>query len=92
MNRRPVGYGWNTGKIHGGLKRDYGYTGGVHAECSALKGINKADTILVVRVRKLDGNLTCSLPCPKCQKFLKDKGIKKVFYSDWDSSIKEMRL
>lgn len=92
LKGRPIGKGYNTTEIHGGLVRDYGFRGGLHAEVSALKGIDKADTILVIRVRRLDGELSCSKPCEKCMKFLKDKGIKKIFYSDWDSTIKEMRL
>ena len=89
---KPIGRGYNSTDIHGGLARDYNYRGGIHAEVAALKNINKADTILVVRISREDGSLTMSRPCEKCQKYLKDRGIKKVVYSNWNGEIEEMRL
>ena len=91
LNRRPVGYGWNSNKVHGGIFKKYGQKSH-HAETNAMMGVSKANSMLVVRISRKDGTLTMSKPCPLCQNFLRDKGIKKVYYSDWDSSIQEMRL
>ena len=91
LKGKPVGRGWNTNDMHGGLFKTYGYES-THAEVAALKNVKRADSILIVRVRRKDGELSMSHPCKRCMEFLKDKGIRKVFYSDWDSTIKEMRL
>lgn len=88
---KPIGQGWNGTQTNGRLYQKYGYKS-THAECAALKNVDKADTILVVRIRREDNELSCSKPCPKCMKFLKDKGIKKIFFSNWSGEIENMRL
>ena len=92
LKGKPQGRGFNSTEVHGGLARNYGYAGGIHAEVAALKGIQKADTVLVVRVRREDGKMSMSAPCARCRKYLKDRGIKKVVYSNWSGEIEEMRL
>ena len=91
MKGKPISRGHNSAKTHAGLLRKYGHVTH-HAETSCLMGVQKADTILVVRVRRKDGQLSCSKPCDKCQKFLRDKGIKKVYYSTWEGSIDLIKL
>lgn len=73
------------------MMREYGYLGGTHAECSAIMRAAKGDALLVVRIKK-DGELSCSKPCSKCLKVAKDFGIKKIYFTDWDKSIKEIRI
>lgn len=89
---KPVGKGFNNTEIHGGLARNYGYFGGRHAEVQALQNVQKADTLLIVRIRRGDKKLSMSRPCDKCLKYLRDKGVKKVWFSNWSGEIEKMRL
>lgn len=61
----------------------------VHAEVAALNSCRKADlegaTIYVARSNK-KGDPMMSKPCPRCQKALKKRGVKKVCYTI-DSSM-----
>jgi hypothetical protein len=52
---------------------------------------DKGDALVVVRILK-DGSFTCSKPCDKCIKYIKDQGIKTVYYTDWDGQVKEISL
>lgn len=56
----------------------------VHAEQNAILAAGPGSTVgssmLVVRIGA-DGNLRNSKPCPVCQQFIKDAGIKRVFFS-----------
>lgn len=87
---RVVSRGYNCLKTHPRLFKKYGYFS-IHAECDAIMRANRGDTLVVVRVLK-SGKLTCAKPCEKCLTFAKEYGIRKIMYSDWDESIKEMRL
>lgn len=84
-----VGRGYNKLKTHPKLSK-YGYYS-CHAECDAIMRASEGDTLVVVRLLK-SGKLCCSKPCDRCLKFAKDYGIKKIYYIDWDSSLKEMVL
>lgn len=86
-----IARGFNSNKTHAGATNKYGYRGGKHAECDALMRAALGDVLVVVRIRA-DGKLTCSKPCHRCLKMAKEFGIKKIVFSDWDSSIKEMKL
>lgn len=88
---RIISKGFNSNKGHGRMIRDHGYRGGKHAECDAIMRASSGDTLVVVRIRK-DGKLSCSKPCEKCLKLAKEFGIKKIIYTDWDSSVCEMRI
>lgn len=89
--KRITGRGHNRLKTHPKLYNEYGYYS-QHAEVVAvMKARGEGDTLVVVRIAK-NGSLTCSMPCRKCMEFMKDHGIKTVFYSDWNGEIKEMRL
>lgn len=56
----------------------------VHAEVAALNSARKIDltgaTIYVARVIK-NGEPRMSKPCERCQKALKARGVRKVFYT-----------
>lgn len=88
--KRIVSKGYNKLKTNPKLFKEYGYYS-THAECSALMRAAGGDTLVVVRIKK-NGDLACSKPCEKCQRFIKDYGIKRVFYIDWDSEVKEMQI
>jgi deoxycytidylate deaminase len=86
---RIVGKGFNSTKTHPMLHR-LGYHS-THAECDAMMHASEGDTLIVVRVLK-NGKLTCAKPCKDCLIFAKQYGIKKIVYSDWDESIKEIKI
>lgn len=56
----------------------------VHAEVAALNACRKVDLngaiIYVARINK-KGQEAMSKPCPRCQKALKERGVKKVVYT-----------
>lgn len=89
-NRKIVGYGFNKSKIHGNLFRNYGFWS-IHGECDCLLGTTGADTIVVVRVSK-KGGLTCAKPCDRCMKYMRDYGISRIYFSDWNSEIVKLEL
>jgi len=85
-----VSKGFNKLKTHPKLHKEYGYYS-IHAECDAVLRASKGDTLVVVRILR-DDSLACSKPCVKCLTFLRDHGIKKVIYIDWNSDVKEVYL
>lgn len=87
---RLTARGFNQLKTNPKLYRKYGYFS-IHAECASLLRASSGDTLIVVRIRK-NGNLTMSKPCEKCVKFAKDFGIKRIIYSDWDSTMTEIKI
>jgi deoxycytidylate deaminase len=50
-----------------------------------------ADTLVVVRILK-GGELSCSFPCKKCQRVIRDAGVKRVVYYDWNGDIQELKV
>jgi deoxycytidylate deaminase len=62
----------------------------VHAEISALTGANIKQTkgfdILIIRINK-SLNLINSRPCNACIEKLRQKGIRKAYYSDCNGNI-----
>ena len=91
LKGKPVSSGWNGRVVHGGLLKKYGHQS-QHAETHCMMGVKKADTVLVVRLSRSTGGLTMSKPCDLCVNFLRDKGIRKVYFSTWSGEIEEMRL
>lgn len=88
-----ISKGFNQRKTHPRLKSfgpDYMF---LHAETCALFSIDKGqgDTIVVVRI-KGDGSFSCSKPCENCLSFIKEHGIKRIIFTDWCGSVKEMRV
>lgn len=81
--------------------RDIHYNGGcnaflhsLHAELDCLLSVdentinmNKVE-IYLYRITKT-GRMATSRPCPGCRQFLKDKGIKKIHYTTYDSFVTE---
>lgn len=66
----------------------------LHAEIDCLLSVdeNSIDMskveIYLYRITKT-GRMATSKPCPACKQFLKDKGIKKIHYTTYDSYITE---
>jgi deoxycytidylate deaminase len=88
--KKLVSKGFNSLDNRPSLKFKYNYYS-THAESCAILKADEGDTLIVVRISK-NGTLTASKPCSKCVKHARDNGIKKIYYSDWDSSIQEMKL
>lgn len=86
--------GTNTEKTHPRYIRTYksGHCGAeLHAEMSVLTRAKPGDTLVVFRWTK-DGCLNMSHPCEHCMTFIRQAGIKKVIYSDWDGQIKTFKV
>lgn len=82
-NGTEVGSGINK-SLNSGYIENPDYRTSIHAEVAALNNCRKVDlngaTIFVARVLK-DGSQAMSKPCADCQKQLKARGIKKVYYT-----------
>lgn len=75
----------------------------LHAESHAIlkHGINNCEGLDLVVLRfskdheikdKQIFKLTMSYPCSACWSMIKDVGIRRVFYSDWDGVIREWNI
>ena len=51
-----------------------------HAEFRVINKSDKGTTIWVSRVLR-DGTWACAKPCVKCQSLIRNKGIKRVYYT-----------
>lgn len=89
-----VKVGTNSSKTHPKYGRFYqsGHFGhSLHAETSVLHVAKPGDELVVIRWKK-NGEPTMSLPCPSCQQYLKEAGIKTVYYTDWDGEFQKLKL
>jgi hypothetical protein len=57
----------------------------LHAEMDLIRKFEPGTLreISVARFTK-DGNITMSMPCKYCKQFLREHGVKKVRYTDWN--------
>jgi tRNA(Arg) A34 adenosine deaminase TadA len=51
-----------------------------HAEARTVKKSNKGSTLYVARVHR-SGDWACAKPCVKCQALIRNKEVKRVFYT-----------
>lgn len=67
------------------------YCNQMHAEVSTLGRAWKSERVgcdlFVVRCRK-NQRFGMSKPCPNCTAFIKDSGVKRVFFTDNDSNVR----
>ena len=67
----------------------------IHSERDCLNGLREqqiyGSDMLAVRVTN-SGELSHGSPCKGCRKLLRRKGIKKVFWFDFDKSLNYTRL
>lgn len=69
--------------------------GGTHAEVHALKKLwpSKRRGCRVWSLKLSNtGRLTMAKPCPACEAYLREQGIKTVLYSDSEGQIQRLRL
>ena len=63
----------------------------VHAEIAAItpllkQNIDWAHTSIYVYRELKNGHISCARPCKACAQLIRELGIKKIFYTDWDGS------
>lgn len=52
-----------------------------HAEARLARKLDVGSTVYVARVRRDNGKLAMSKPCPNCERCLRSRGVKKVMYT-----------
>ena len=86
-NKRVVKIGENTSKTHPKFKRQYSdgtWASHMHAEMNVLRFAQPGDEIEVMRFAKCSHELTMARPCKLCLEKIRQAGIKKVRYTNWD--------
>lgn len=81
-----VRIGENTHKTHPRFKRQYkdgGWAANMHAEMNVLRFAKPGDVVEVIRFSKCSHQPTMAKPCPLCMKHMKESGISKVRYTNW---------
>lgn len=67
----------------------------VHAEVRALEclwpSMRKGTKVYSIRFRK-DGTFGNAKPCPKCEEYLRQNGVKTVFYTNTEGRLQKMKL
>lgn len=67
----------------------------IHSEVAALRTLwpseRKGTKVVNLRMTR-SGRLGLAKPCPECEKFLRENGVKAVLYSDDDGHMKRMKL
>ncbi len=77
---------WATNRRASGIVSDIS----IHAEEFLIKKLKKINAynryhnivVLVVRFRRSDNELVIAKPCTRCEKILRDFGIKKIYYTN----------
>ena len=88
-----VKLGTNSRKTHPKFRRTF--TNGprevhsLHAEMSVLRFARPGDDLIVMRFRA-DGSRSMARPCPVCQKYIEEAGIRRVHYSNWSGDMVKM--
>ena len=84
MGDKLVSFGYNQNKTH----PRFG-TWSLHAECNAIIKAQSelySSVIYVVRLLAND-QLSMARPCPTCLNLIVDSGIRRVVFTDYNSSI-----
>lgn len=99
-----IGMGFNTTKTHP-LQKEYNkfrfnndsYPHCLHAEMHALLPIRNMDIdwskvrVYVYRICKYDKNKAAlARPCKSCQAFMRDLGIRHIYYTTSDTPVHEI--
>jgi tRNA(Arg) A34 adenosine deaminase TadA len=59
----------------------------LHAEISAIvKAKKEIDTLIVTRMLK-DNSFAIAKPCPICQSAIREAGIRKVYYTNYNGEL-----
>lgn len=93
-NAKPVSVGRNRPTKTSARFTRYGVFRTIHAEVDACMGIDRGHTIgatMYVYRESRNGTLAKSRPCSSCQGYLRDLGVREVFYTTKDG-FERMRL
>jgi tRNA(Arg) A34 adenosine deaminase TadA len=52
-----------------------------HAEARLAKKLDKGSIVYIIRVKKIDNSYANARPCPDCQRVMRSRGVKKVYYT-----------
>ena len=63
----------------------------VHAEYRISRKLDYGSIVYVVRLRR-DGSLAMAKPCADCEKALRSKHVKEVWYSTADGAVDKLEL
>ncbi len=67
----------------------------VHAEVQALRKLwpdhRRGTTVVSIRMTR-GGRIAMAKPCPMCESYMKEWGVKKVIYSNAMGQMETMRL
>lgn len=94
-NGRVVRIGENTDKTHPRFKRQYSdgtWASHMHAEMNVLRFAKPGDEIEVIRFKKCSHTWTMAKPCTLCLNKMKDAGIIRVRYTNWEGNWEYMIL
>lgn len=86
MGNKILGLGFNQVKTH--TKSTHSFKT-LHAETAALIDAGLGDTrgaVCYVYRRLKDGTGAMAKPCPSCSNMLKERGIKRVYYTTSDNA------
>lgn len=62
----------------------------LHAEEALAKRFNLIGaSVIVVRITR-SGNLGLAKPCPTCERLLREKGVKRIYYTNKNGIIEEV--
>lgn len=82
LKGKPIAFAANYSRPYGTENR------GFHAEERVLKNCDAEGATIVVVRSSINGSLaTMSRPCTRCWELLKNKGVKKVIYINWEGEI-----
>jgi len=94
-NGGVVRIGENTDKTHPRFKRQYTdgtWASHMHAEMNVLRFAKPGDTIEVIRFSKCGHHWTMAKPCRLCMAAMRDAGIIKVRYTNWEGEWEEIKI
>ena len=70
--------------------KKYGHVDSVHAEIKMLEGMKKTKRsfdILVIRINKSGTGLLDSQPCRRCENWIRNYPVNRIYYSKSDGTI-----
>lgn len=63
----------------------------LHAEANVCRFARPGDKLIVMRFLA-NGELTMAKPCDHCEDIIREAGIRRVKYTDWNGDWQTMRL
>jgi len=92
---RLIRVGINSMKTHPRFARVYpdgNRAAHMHAEMDVLRFAQPGDELEVIRYQKSTSTYTMAKPCWFCMKYIRQAGIKKVKYTNWQGDWEELQF